>query len=188
MIEGHQLLVCHRLKIDWRFDVFCGCAIWWLSTLYLFGPWVSLQWNLMICLIVQCDQLKPWEWLRWKQLSTTSKLESFHVSCDFDEATFRYLKISKLECRVQDIDWEPWVWMQLFKLGRKLEWRNILPWSDCYHFNTMIFHWEKSNELNWVMQHSWIFLKKLNTYNKVKQFTHKLVLSQKHSSNSINDL
>jgi hypothetical protein len=123
-----------------------------------------------------------------KQLSTTSKLESFHVSCDFDEATFRYLKISKLECRVQDIDWEPWVWMQLFKLGRKLEWRNILPWSDCYHFNTMIFHWEKSNELNWVMQHSWIFLKKLNTYNKVKQFTHKLVLSQKHSSNSINDL
>jgi len=60
--------------------------------------------NLTICLISQCNQLKRWGVTSMKQLSTTSKLESFKVSCDFDEATFRCLKISKLECVVQDID------------------------------------------------------------------------------------
>jgi hypothetical protein len=38
-----------------------------------------------------------------KQFSTTSKLESLKVPCDFDEATFRCLKILKLECIVQNI-------------------------------------------------------------------------------------
>jgi hypothetical protein len=103
----------------------------WLSTLYLFGPRVSLQWILTILFdcLPNAINWKLWELTSMKQLSTTSKLESFFkVSCDFHEATFHYLKtwklflrclvilmkqlfcclkILKLECMLQDIEWEP---------------------------------------------------------------------------------